>query len=488
MISISRSLARQFRAVARRAGLSTRRGSYVRLLATPDALSVYAANGRVAVEHRGGGRYIAADLTVPLQLFADCEAKNRDMVTIRLGEPGHIVATWDEGGLPQHRDYLFADEASIPQRPPLPTEFASNEPGLLIALRDVMETTEQNATRYALSCVQLKGRGSLAATDGHQLLMQSGFAFGWDENKEVLMEASDVFASRELPQDQPVQIGKSDRWVTVQVGAWTIHHAIPQEGRFPDVDRVIPATGAVVTRMQLDAADAEFLSDRIERLPADDTPERPVTVDLNGSVAIRASQDKTSPPTELVLSRSRRVGPEVRLQTNREFLARALDLGFTEFGFVSGEAPCVCTDATRTYVWQMLDPKSALQPTDDVQRIASPAASTSVRNALSERRTTKSSQTLSSKEQRMPTPNGSSGPVNRLPPTSGVATNPVTLSPSPVSASNDLITQAELVRDSLRTTLLNVTTLISVARQQRRQSRLMKSTLASLRQLQQLEA
>ena len=35
--------------------------------------------------------------------------------------------------------------------------------------------------------------------------------------------------------------------------------------------------------MQLDADDAEFLSERIERLPADDTPERPVTVDLNGS-------------------------------------------------------------------------------------------------------------------------------------------------------------------------------------------------------------
>lgn len=89
----------------------------------------------------------------------------------------------------------------------------------------------------------------------------------------------------------------------------------------------------------------------------------------------------------------------------------------------------------------------------------------------------------------MPMSNGSTGPVNRLPPSSGAATIPVTTSFSPPApASNDLISQAELVRDSLRTTLLNVTTLISVARQQRRQSRLMKTTLASLKQLQQLEA
>ena len=115
MISFSRSLARQFRAVARRAGLSARHAGYVRLVATPDALSVYAANHRVAVEYRDGGRFITADLTVPLQLFADCEGKNGDLVTIRLGEPGQIVTTWDEGGLPQHRVYQFADDASIPK-------------------------------------------------------------------------------------------------------------------------------------------------------------------------------------------------------------------------------------------------------------------------------------------------------------------------------------------------------------------------------------
>lgn len=486
MISLSRSLARQFRAVARRAGLSVRRGSSVRLVTTPDALNVFAANHRVAVEYRASGRFVTADLTVPLQLFADCEGKSGDLVTIRPGEPGHIVATWDAGGVPQHRDYASVDEKALPVLPPVPTEFASNDPGLLTALRDGMETTDPDATRYALSCVQLQGRGSIAATDGRQLLRQSGFVFGWSE--DVLIEASDVFASRELPHDQPVQIGKTANWVTVQAGPWTIHHSIHKEGRFPDVERVIPASSSVVTRMQLDADDAEFLADRIERLPADDLHDRPVTVDLNGSVAIRARLDATSPLTELVMSRSRRLGPELRLQTNREFLARALDLGFTEFGFVNAESPCVCTDATRVYVWQLLDPKSAWPSNEEARRIASPVASPFDTPSMSERRPITRPQPSSSKEPRMPTFPVSPGPANRLPPTSGAATNPTVSPSSPVPASNDLISQAELVRDSLRTTLLNVTTLITVARQQRRQSRLMKTTLASLKQLQQLEA
>ena len=486
MISLSRLLARQFRAVARRAGLSARRGSSVRLVATPGALSVFAANHRVAVECRASGGFIASDLTVPLQLFADCEGKSSDFVTIRSGEPGHIVATWDAGGVPQHRDYACVDEKALPVMPPMPAEFASNDPGLLTALRDGMETTDPDATRYALSCVLLQGQGSIAATDGRQLLRQSGFVFGWDE--AVLIEPSDVFASRELPHDQPVQIGKTANWVTVQAGAWTIHHAIHKEGRFPDVDRVIPASSSVVTWMQLDADDAEFLSDRIERLPADDVHDRPVTVDLNGSVAIRARLDATSPLTELVLSRSRRLGPELRLQTNREFLTRALDLGFAEFGFVNAESPCVCSDATRTYVWQLLDPKNVLAPNEEARRIVSPVASRSVSPSMSDRRPITRSQTSSSKEPRMPTSHGSPGPLNRLPPSSGAVTNPATTPSVPVPTTNDLISQAELVRDSLRTTLLNVTTLITVARQQRRQSRLMKTTLASLKQLQQLDA
>ena len=84
--------------------------------------------------------------------------------------------------------------------------------------------------------------------------------------------------------------------------------------------------------------------------------------------------------------------------------------------------------------------------------------------------------------------NGFSGPVNRLPPSSGVAMSPGTAPSSPAPAANDFIVQAERLRDSLRTALQDVTSLIAAARRQRSQTRLMKTTLNSLKQLQQLGA
>ncbi len=488
MISISRSLARQFRAVARRAGLSARQAHYVRLVATPEALSLYAANGRVAVEYRDSGRFVAADLTVPLQLFADCEGKSDDLVSIRLGQPGHLVATWDEGGISQHRDYLMADAAAIPVLPPTPREFTDNEPQLLSALRDAMETTDKNQTRYALDCVQLKGNGTLSATDAHQLLMQTGFRFGWTE--AVLMEASEVFASRELPNDQIVHIGQTADWVTVQVGAWTLHHVIHKQGRFPDVAQIIPANSAVTTRMQLDPADIEFVSDRIERLPADEEAERPVTIDLNGSVAIRAQQDAESPMTELVLSRSRRTGPELRFQTNREFLVRALDLGFTEVGFVSAESPCVCTDGRRTLVWQPLDSKSALAAVEGIQRIeslsvTSPASAGTTRKAVRPAPIPATGTTVNRVASQLPQP-ARTGVASKTTRAAQVdASGGVSPSePNPA----DVIAQALVLRDQLRQVTQGLTDLAVKIRHQRKQSRLMKSTLQSLQQLKLLEA
>ena len=374
--------------------------------------------------------------------------------------------------------------------PPTPREFTDNEPQLLFALRDAMETTERNATRYALSCVQLKGDGSLFATDSHQLLAQTGFRFGW--SGDLLMEASEVFASRELPHDQMVQIGQTAEWVTVQIGPWSIHHALRKEGRFPDVARIIPSESAVTTRMQLDPADIEFVSDRIERLPADEDPERPVTIDLNGSVAIRAQQDAESPMTELVLSRSRRTGPELRFQTNREFLVRALDLGFTEIGFVNAESPCVCTDGRRTFLWQPLDSQSALAAVAGVQRIeslsvTSPAAAGTTRKPVRPTPT--------------PTP-ATATTVNRVtdhlsqPTRTGVAARTTRVAqvdaaggvsqPEPNQA--DVITQALALRDQLRLVTQGLTDLAVKIRHQRKQSRLMKSTLQSLQQLKLLEA
>ena len=486
MISISRSVARQFRAVARRAGLCKvgQTGSAcVRLIATSEEIRLQATNGRVAIEYLKAGRFDAADITVPLQLFADCEAKNDGYVTIRRNDSSGIVASWADRGVPQQKDYSAAD---APEMPVFSQELVQNSPNLLVALRDAKATTEVSSTRYALDCIQLDGAvGAIAATDTHQLLVQTGFQFPWRD--QVLMRSTDVFASRELPAELPVEIGRTEAGVTVRVGEWTIHHELNKEGRFPNVDRIIPAPTAIKTRMQVDAADAKFLTDTLGRLPADDQTDRPLTLDLNGAVMVRARKDEQSPLMELLLSRSQRVGAQLRLQTNRAYLARALQLGFTEIRFVDAESPCVCQDATRTYVWMLLENKGAIASSPEAMRIDSLSVP-SIGVANPARNGVASPTRMDQADTTTVTPiNRITGHlVPRTDPKNSVKTQVVPVSSAPQPT--DVIEQALELRNQLRNVVQGLTELVGQIRHQRKQTRLMKSTLQSLKQLQLLEA
>ena len=141
----------------------------------------------------------------------------------------------------------------------------------------------------------------------------------------------------------------------------------PLPRRRPDPPR--PRDAA--TRLRLDPADARFLLDALGRLPGADEPNAPATVDLNGQIAVRARAADQEQATELILARSSYTGPPVRLQTNREFLARAIRLGFAEVEVVDADTPLVCRDDRRVLAWQPLSKDSAIEPADDVTRIES---------------------------------------------------------------------------------------------------------------------
>jgi tetratricopeptide (TPR) repeat protein len=52
-----------------------------------------------------------------------------------------------------------------------------------LALADASQITDPESSRYALGCIQLQGTsGKMAATDGRQILLQSGFTFPWQED------------------------------------------------------------------------------------------------------------------------------------------------------------------------------------------------------------------------------------------------------------------------------------------------------------------
>jgi hypothetical protein len=288
-----------------------------------------------------------------------------------------------------------------------------------------------------------------------------------------------------------VEIGRTDNHVVIHIGAWTMWFNIEKVGRFPSIENVIPDPATATTRLVLSDNDAEYLLGVVPRLPSHDADHDPVTVDLNGHVAVLAKSEGDSPMTQVVLSNSRRTGAELRWQTNRKFLARAVRLGFREVCLHGAETPPVCRDEHRAYVWALLVADKALAPTDNMVSLTSPV-STVV--AIAQR-------------QRIPAPRRHHQPTERTTCMShnliaatlaGSATPPVNGSAQPVEDPNEpadqstsfgtVLREAEAVKTSLRDAHGQVGRLITALKRHRRQSKLVQTTLASHKQLQSLEA
>ena len=465
MFTTTRRTLHQFRVVARKA-LSIHRGVGPPIVTEPsdNGLLLRICSHEAAVELRLPSDNQGDRICVPSEFLNDCQAKNDEPVTLTL-QDGQVVAQWTDGSGQQLVQYDQPEPSD--GFPTVPAELAENPPSLLQALRDACETTDPDSCRYSLGCVQLRGAcGRIVATDGHQLLVQSGFEFPWDG--DILVPANKVYGCSCLPSDETVQVGCSDDWFTFVIGAWTLHFRLNVDGRFPTTEDHIRKAGSATTTLRLTDQDARFLSDTIRRLPSGDTVNAPVTVDLNGQVAVRAKGDDQAQATELVLSNSSRDGKRVRFNSNRQFLARAAKLGFREIELDDVEAPAHCRDANRVYVWAVLGKDDPVRAGKNVIRIESPAV------------TEPAVQTTTNRIERsqIPTMSASKTNPNGNGRKSAVPTN---VNDAEVSSP---IEQAEALRDSLKDSLDKTRARIRTLKAQRKASKVVESTLASLRQLQ----
>jgi hypothetical protein len=481
VIEIPRALARQFKAVFRKAHPpGTGRGSrpVVLVQAGPDGVRLRAQHAEVALEYHQPEPRPDERLCLPGEALDDVEGRTGEVALERTG-PEAVQARWDDRGVPQVRSYAVPDAEKLAAFPEVPAAFTDPGPGLLHALADAAGVAARESPRYALTRLQLRGAGGkVVATDGRQLLVQDGLTFPWTQ--DVLVPAISVFGCRDLPPDAAVTVGRTDKHVGVRVGPWTFLLAIDAEGRFPAAEQAIPGRTAGATTARLAAADAAFLAQALPRLPGGKDVDEPVTVDLNGHVAVRAREGGAGRATELVLSRSAVVGPPVRFVTNRGYLARALRLGFAELLVVRPDVPVLCRDARRTYLWMPLGKDGALPPGGDVVRIT-PGGEAPAAPPMTER---------SEPAMTRPPPNGhaSDPPSNghdRNPPPAP-AGRPAEERPTNGTGLGGLIEEAQALQEALRAAHGRAGRLLAALRRQRKQSRLMASTLASLRQLQQL--
>jgi hypothetical protein len=350
---------------------------------------------------------------------------------------------------------------------------ATLEPGFLQVLDVAVKTCAHDHSRYALTKVQLRGaKGEVIATDGRQVLVQSGLAFPWKE--DVLVPALSVFGCKELAPDGPIALGKSDSHVCLRVGPWTLYLAIDKEGRFPSVELVLPTPSAIVTTCKFSAKDAALLVRALPRLPGGEDDSAPITLDVGPQILVRARAVDQGRVTEVVLNHTEVQGPPMRLACNRHFLARALQLGFRELSLARSEAPLVCRDGRRTYAWMALEKNAVLPPAVDALRIISPSEEPCPESPQPEKRMA----TMNKSESNG---NGNGQAPIRPAPANGTAPE------AHPSGAGALIAEAQALRDALHEACGRDGRLVAALKKQRRQSKLASTALANLKLLQQID-
>ncbi len=461
MIPITQKLVKTLRSVFRAAlGLSAQsNGTPLHVKTGPDGLVVSAAMFGLGIRYRLDGSFPEHEFWLPFEFLKETEGNRNAAVLLDPTSDG-VDVPWVVDSVLHTRTFLVEDAPDAITLPEV--DFTDNAPELLVALSEATRTCDHSSTRYALSCIQLCGEtGEIVATDGHQLLVEGGFSFPWDDN--VLIHGSKLLTHREFRTDEDVGVGRADDVVVLKAGPWTAWMSIEKERRFPEIDQVIPNINGAIASVSIPKNDGDFLARAVQQLPANDEQHSPVTVDLNGSIAVRAWTYGSSTPTELVLTRSVRTGDAVRFCTNRKLLARAMLLGFEGLHFFGPDSPIMCIQGERKYVWMLLGKDGVIQPSKQAIRIESagtpePAVQppTSLEN---------------------PTPMKPTNPARNTELANG--TQP--------DNSPSLIDRAESLRESLQTALADTRNLITTLKQQQKTSRSVQSALKSLRQLEALE-
>ena len=462
MITLTRCQARDLRAVLRRRALGiAHRGELPPLL--------FVAEPGVGLRVRFHHPPLALDcllpgdprregpVALPLEALAELEGRDDTPVTLEAAGPGRTLARWRERGTDRSREFATTSPAARPPFPETLDRLEACPATLLDALAEAAATTDEESTRYALGCILLRGgpRGEVVATDGRQLLIQGGFPLPWEGDALVRRTPPCLVA---LPRDRPILVGRSAGHVVLRAGSWTAWLEIRADARYPRVEGIVPDAGGPATRLHLDLADARALADTLGDLPGGDAPHAPATLDLNGRIAVRALAGGSSPPAELVLARSHYSGPPIRLATDRRLLARAARLGFRELEARAADAPVVCRDGRRVYLWQPLGPDAAIGPDPDATAAHPdvthhPEPPTEARPAM-----------------RVPIPE------SRPPGEPGAAH-------AEAAGLAALIAEAEALHEALADARARAGRLAVALRRHRKRERLVAATLASLRQL-----
>ncbi len=205
-----------------------------------------------------------------------------------------------------------------------------------------------------------------------------------------------------------------------------------------------------------------------------------MTIDLNGSIAIRAKgadkEGEKAKPTEVILTNSHWTGDPTRIAINRTYLKRAMKLGLSDLSLYGHDSALLCQTFDRKFVWMPLDKGAAIEPADDVIRIESPQGELAA--PIPQPVTLKKAPTMSEPTTATTGKAASNGQAK-----SETTTPKVSRRKASQHDITGLIDQALKFRTALHDLMHQSTGLVKALKQHRRQSKAIQNTLASLKQL-----
>lgn len=366
MIPIPRGLCRAFPALARKCVSGRPRGPapVVVFEAKGGTLRVWAKTDETVLAYTGPTDREDEMLAVPMAVLEAVEGPGSEAVELAVGPKLTGEARFTDRGVPKAHPFDAILPGKQHRLPDPPDDWHTVPAAFLMALYECGRTTAKDATRFALTRVQIKGKaGQVVATDGRTAFIQGGFKCPFAD--DLLVPALPVFGARELAGERAVRVGRTTTHLVVEAGPWRVFLPIDRAGRYPDVAGVVPRHAP--TAVVIDDRDAAELLEKLGGLPGGDADHRPVTLAVAGvEIVVRAGDAKADAVKSVRLRCSTATGPPVRAAIDRRVLARALMLGCRRVR-LTADKPVVFEGENRTLLTVTLDPALAVGPTPDTE-------------------------------------------------------------------------------------------------------------------------
>ena len=344
MIQIDATTLRRLQEALRRTVPRTNRNrSPVSASADSRGLRVEVKVPGVQLRFEEAGQFGLGQCTLPLEALLKIPTTSGGGVELESTDDG-VTLRWTDGGVPRatRTETVPSPEQTLSE----PISWVATTAELRTAFAAARQVCSPETVRFATDRICLRGaRRQVAATDGRQLLVWDGFEFPWSE--DVLIAPFGMLDADELKAASDWGLGRTEEHVVLQTGSWSFWAEILKDGRFPNVDQVMPHRSASDRRLVLSLHDASFLKKTLPRLPGRESEFSPITVEMNGHVGILAREAEGGPTTELELSSSCYEGAPLRFACDRDHLRRAVSLGLTELRVANANKPVLMQDDRR---------------------------------------------------------------------------------------------------------------------------------------------